>query len=65
MSTSFMRVNDVARELDVSNSYAYKVIKNLNKDLKNMGYSTICGRVSRQYFLEKMCYGTKKTKGSD
>ena len=65
MSTSFMRVEDVARELDVSNSYAYKVIKSLNKDLKDMGYATICGRVSKQYFLEKMCYGTKTMKGSD
>ena len=58
MSNTFMRVNDVANELKVSTSYAYKVIKSLNKQLREKGYMTIAGRVSRKYFLEKMCYGT-------
>ena len=65
MSNAFMRVDDVARELEVSHSFAYKLMQGLNKDLKKMGYTTISGRVSRQYFLEKMCYGTKTTKGED
>jgi len=59
MSNTFMRVDDVANELKVSTSYAYKVIKSLNKQLREMGYMTIAGRVSRKYFLEKMCYGTE------
>ena len=65
MGNAFMRVGDVANELGVSSSYAYKVIKQLNKSLKDMGYMTIAGRVSRKYFLEKMCYGTEITKGSE
>ena len=66
MSNSFMRVGDVARELEVSTSYAYKVIKQLNKSLKDMGYMTVAGRVNRKYFLEKMCYGEiAKIKGGD
>ena len=65
MSTSFMRVDDVARELDVSKSYAYKLIKKLNQSLKDMGYMTVAGRINKQYFLEKMCYDTKTMKGSD
>ena len=64
MNNTFMKVDDVANELGVSNSYAYKVIKNLNADLEKMGYLTIAGRVNKKYFLEKMCYGEiEQTKG--
>ena len=54
---SFMRVDDVAQELGVSRSYAYKLIQRLNADLREKGYLTISGRVSRRYFEEKLCYG--------
>ena len=54
---NFMRVEDVARELDVSKSYAYKIVQKLNKELEAKGYITISGRVNRQYFLERTCYG--------
>ena len=54
---SFMRVNDVARELGVSKSYAYKLIQRLNAELREKGCLTISGRVSRRYFTEKRCYG--------
>ena len=57
MSNAFMRVGDVAQKLGVSESYAYKVIQKLNKELKDKGYITVAGRVSKQYFLEKICYG--------
>lgn len=57
---SFMRVDDVARELDVSKSYAYKIVQKLNSELQEMGYLTISGRVSRKYFYEKFCYGSKQ-----
>ena len=57
---SFIRADDVARELDVSKSYAYKLIQRLNAELRKQGYITISGRVSRSYFEEKLCYGGKK-----
>ena len=57
---SFMRADDVARELGVSKSYAYKLIQRLNAELREKGYITISGRVSRRYFEEKLCYGGKK-----
>ena len=60
---NFMRVDDVARELGISKSYAYKIVQKLNAELKAKGYLTIAGRVSRQYFLEKLCYsGARKEK---
>ena len=57
---SFMRADDVALELGVSKSYAYKLIQRLNAELRKQGYITISGRVSRSYFEEKLCYGGKK-----
>ncbi len=59
---SFMRVNDVAKELGISVSHAYKIMQQLNKELKAKGYMTIAGRVNRKYFMEKFCYGgTERT----
>lgn len=55
---NFMRVEDVARELDVSKSFAYKVVQKLNRELEAKGYITISGRVNRQYFLERTCYNS-------
>jgi DNA-binding transcriptional regulator GbsR (MarR family) len=60
MSNSFMRVDEVAEELGVSISYAYKVVKKLNVELNKLGYLTVSGRVSKQYFLEKACYSKRE-----
>ena len=62
MTNSFLRVDDVAKILDVSKSYAYKIVQKLNKELESMDYITISGRVNKQYFMEKTCYGTKERK---
>lgn len=64
MNNSFMRVADVAAELGVSKSYAYKVVQRLNKELKAMGYLTVAGRISTQYFKEKACYHGIKKEGT-
>lgn len=56
-SNSFMRVDDVAKELGVSKSYAYKVVQKLNTELKEMGYLTVAGRISKKFFFERVCYG--------
>lgn len=45
-STSFMRVDEVAQELGISKSYAYKIVQKLNVELKEKGFMTISGRVS-------------------
>ncbi len=59
-NATFMRVQDVADELGVSKSYAYKIVQKLNAELKEQGFLTISGRVNKQYFLERTCYGTEK-----
>ena len=50
MSNTFMKVDEVAAELGVSKSYAYKIVQKLNEEMKKMGYLTISGRVNKQYF---------------
>ena len=56
-----MKVNDVAKELGRSASHAYKIMQQLNRELKEKGYMTIAGRVNRKYFMEKFCYsGTER-----
>ena len=52
-----MRADEVAKELDVSVSYAYKLIRMLNEELEAKGFITVSGRVSRQYFHERL-YGS-------
>lgn len=54
-----MRVNEVAEELGVSVPYAYKLIRELNKELKETGCITIAGRIDRKFFHEKF-YGTRE-----
>ena len=39
--------------------YAYKLIRQLNEELKEKGFITITGRVNRQYFYERL-YGAGK-----
>ena len=57
MSNTFLRVEEVAEEMEVSKSYAYKIVQRLNRELESMGYLTVSGRVNKQYFMEKVCYG--------
>lgn len=37
MENNFMRVEDVAKELGISKSYAYKIVQKLNADLRANG----------------------------
>lgn len=49
MENKFMRVEEVAEVLEVSTSFAYKVIRQLNDELKAKGFITIAGRINREY----------------
>ena len=59
MENKFIRVDEVAKELDVAKPYAYKLIRQLNEELKAKGFITIAGRVNRQYFNERL-YGAER-----
>ncbi len=62
MEKMFLKVSDVMKVLDVSESYAYKLIRKLNKELENKSCFVIAGRIDRKFFYEHF-YGTQK--GSD
>ena len=48
-----VRAEEVANELGISKPYAYKLVREMNEELKQKGFITIPGRVSRRYFEEK------------
>lgn len=50
----FMDVNDVSETMGISTSMAYRLIRNMNQELKAQGYITVAGRVSRAYFEKKV-----------
>ena len=54
MGDSFMRADEVAKELDISKAFAYKLIRQLNQELRERGFLTIAGRVNRDYFKERI-----------
>ena len=53
---AFLTVEEVAKEMGVSKSYAYKIVKKLNEELQQMGYLTVAGRINTNYFRKKVCY---------
>ena len=64
MLNQFMRAEEVARELEVSKSYAYKLIQQLNAELREKGYITIAGRVNRQYFRKRLYVAPQRKEGN-
>ena len=54
----FVRAEEVSKELGISKPYAYKLVREMNEDLKQKGFITIPGRVSWRYF-EEIFYGLR------
>ena len=53
MSKQFMTASEVAEVMDCSERYGYKIIAELNAELKAKGYITRSGRVPRKYFFQR------------
>ncbi len=54
----FIGAKEVAEILGVSESKSYGIIRELNKELKERGFITVQGKVSRVFFQERV-YGIK------
>ena len=54
----YLTAAEVAETVGVSITKAYKLIREMNEELKKKGFLTIPGRVSRRYFEEKF-YGLR------
>lgn len=59
MEQMFIQVDEGCELLGVSRSKAYLLMRQLNEELKQKGYMTIAGKVSRKYFMKKF-YGMEK-----
>ena len=59
---SMIGVEEVCERLKVSRSYAYRVIRRLNSDLKEQGILTIPGKVNSAYLEER--YFATETPGA-
>ena len=55
-----MNAGDVAKELECSKSYAYKVVRELNVELSKLGYITNAGHIPRSFWEKKM-YGYRQS----
>jgi len=58
----YMTVGEVAKALKISKSFAYKVVREMNAELKELGYFTVSGKVNKQFFLDKTCYDAAKVR---
>ncbi len=59
MQMIFMTAKEVQDFLEVSRTTAYQLINEMNQELKKLGYRVQRGKVNRQYFMEKYCYGNE------
>lgn len=59
----FVRVDTLMEDLQISKPLAYRLMKEMNDELKEKGYLTISGRVPREYYYARF-FGidTKKSK---
>ena len=49
----YMTASELADHLGISKGMAYKLIRDMNKELAQMGYIVIAGRCPRRYVEEK------------
>ena len=58
MAKQIMNVKDVMAVLEVSESKAYSILRELNSELKERGFITIPGKIPTTFFEEKV-YGVR------
>lgn len=50
----YVKVREVMQLCEVSESRAYRIMQQLNKELESQGFVTTAGRVSRKYLMERL-----------
>lgn len=58
MKAQFITAPEVSRIMGVSRTKAYQIVRDMNKELKSMGYITVAGKCPVQYFQQKF-YGLR------
>lgn len=54
VKSRFITAAEIATECGISASTAYKIIRELNTELKNMGKVTLSGKINRRFYEKKM-----------
>lgn len=52
----YLDAEAVSEILGISKGFSYKLIRQMNNELKSQGYIVVAGKISKKYFEEK-CYG--------
>lgn len=55
MESKYYMATDVMAMLECSETYAYKVIRQLNEELEADGCIVVRGKVLKQYLEKKLC----------
>jgi len=55
----FVTAGEITKDLQISKPFAYKLVREMNDELKEKGFLVIAGRVSRQFYEEKI-YSSKR-----
>lgn len=56
MNKMYLTAEEIAEILGVSKGFAYRLIRNLNAELKAKGFIVVAGKLPTKYFKEKF-YG--------
>ena len=56
MNKMYLTAEEIAEILGVSKGFAYRLIRNLNAELKAKGFIVVAGKLPTKYFKEKI-YG--------
>lgn len=54
MEKLFLNSNEVADLLNISQQQAYKIIRDMNKQLAEHGFLVLRGRINKKYFMEQI-----------
>ena len=57
----FVTAERVQKDFRVSRAKAYNMVRQLNEELKEQGYLTVPGKVSKKYYLERIYGGKDET----
>ncbi|WP_077737286.1 hypothetical protein, partial [Clostridioides difficile] len=60
--SGYYKVKEVAELLDVAESTAYRIMRDLNKELQKKGYYTFAGKVPKTYLEERFFYKKQSNK---
>ena len=62
MNKMYLTAEEIAEILGVSKGFAYRLIRNLNAELKANGFIVVAGKLPTKYFKEKF-YGMTLQEG--